>query len=89
MIEPLKNILGGGNRDYLQRIFLSTQFQKSLKSIHKDVPRVSVRESVIVLHCSSNASAAFWRLQRKRLYAELIRLAGKNHGYTIKIKISN
>ncbi len=88
MIEPIKNILGGNNRDYLQRIFLSTEFQKKLKTIHRDAPRTSVRDTVITLHCPNNAAATFWRLHRNRLYGELINLVGKNHGYTIRIKIS-
>ncbi|MEX1051999.1 MAG: hypothetical protein WEC83_01265 [Patescibacteria group bacterium] len=88
MIEPLKNILGGGNRDYLQRIYLSSQFEKTLKKIHPTTPRVSVSGAFITLHCPSNAAAAFWRLRRARLYAELINLIGKTHGYTVRIKIA-
>ncbi len=88
MIEPIKNILSGGGRDYLQRIYLSAQFQKKLKTIHSDAPRVSVRGQIITLHCASNAQATFFKLRRPRLYAELVDMAGKGHGYTIRIKIS-
>lgn len=89
MIEPLKNILSGGGRDYLQRIYLATQFQKKLKTIHSDAPRVSVRGKIITLHCANNAQATFFKLHRPRLYAELANLAGKGHGYTVRIKISS
>lgn len=87
MIEPIKNILGG-NRDYLQRIFLSNELQKALKRIHQDAPRISVGDSVVVLHCPNNAAAAFWRMRRNRLYAEVGNVLGKKHGYTIRIKIT-
>ena len=88
MIEPIKNILGGGDRNYLQRIFLSNELQKILKKIHKEAPRVSVHGSIVTLHCPSNAAAVFWKLHRNRLYGEITNVLGPKHGYTVRIKVA-
>lgn len=89
MVESLGQILGGTNRDYLQRIYLSTKFGQRLRKVHAEPVKVTVRQRIITLHCRSNAQAAFFRLQRRRLYGELSEIVGKSAPlYTIRVKVS-
>lgn len=89
MIEPIGNILGNADNNYLQRIYLSTKFQKHLKKIHSEPVKVIIRNRTITLSCRSAAQTSFFKLRRKRLYGELANILGKGHGYKVVVRVKN